>query len=116
MYKDEHGGGRAGGHLELGDAARSDSHNTYLETALQLGIPGLILLMLWVGGVPLLAYPLATGGQKRPRTRNAVRPHWLYVLYMGALETVMLTRNNPVWILMLMSIFGLQMMANNRTR
>jgi hypothetical protein len=35
---------------------------------------------------------------------------------MGSLETVMLTRNNPVWILMLMSIFGLQMMANHRTR
>ncbi len=116
MYKDDVGGAEPEDISNWVTQLGSDSHNTYLETALQLGIPGLILLMLWVGGVPLLAYPLAREDKNGRELATLFVRIWLYVLYMGSLETVMLTRNNPVWILMLMSIFGLQMMANHRTR
>lgn len=92
----------------------TDSHNSYLETALQIGIPGLILVICWVIVLPLLAYPIA---MEPPENRLMARMFtriWLQVLYMTALETVFLTRNNPVWFTALVAIFGLHLLARRR--
>ncbi len=116
MYRDntESGGDSESGGDNWVTELGTDSHNSYLETALQIGIPGLVLLLLWVVVVPLLAHPIAFAP---PENRAMVRLFtriWLQVLYMTALETVFLTRNNPVWFSCVMAIFGLHLLTRYR--
>lgn len=92
----------------------TDSHNSYLETALQIGVPGLVLLLLWVIVLPLLAYPHAAAPPENKLMVRFFTRVWLQVLYMTALETVFLTRNNPVWFTALIAIFGLHLLTRRR--
>lgn len=92
----------------------TDSHNSYLEAALQIGIPGLLLLLTWVIVLPLLAYPVATAPPENRTMARLFTRIWLQVLYMTALETVFLTRNNPVWFTCMIAIFGLHVLTRYR--
>lgn len=92
----------------------TDSHNSYLETALQIGIPGLVLVLAWVLVLPLLAYPIA---MQQPENRLMGRLFariWLQMIFMTALETAFLTRNNPVWFMGVVAIFGLHLLTRRR--
>ncbi|MBS0268736.1 MAG: O-antigen ligase family protein [Proteobacteria bacterium] len=89
----------------------TDSHNSYLEAALQFGIPGLILLLLAVIYMPMRDFGTALRVSNNPALLRYFLRLWIYVLYTASLETVLVSRNNPVWFMALMAIFGMHLLA-----
>jgi O-antigen ligase len=89
----------------------TDSHNSYLEAALQFGIPGLALLLLAVIYQPLRDFGTALRVSNNPALVRYFSRLWIYVLYTGSLETVLVSRNNPVWFMSIMAIVGMHLLA-----
>jgi O-antigen ligase len=89
----------------------TDSHNSYLEGALQFGIPGLLILLTAV-----IVQPTRDLGNALKRTNCIALVRyfsriWIFVLYLASLETVMVTRNNPIWFMAVVAIAGLHLLA-----
>lgn len=89
----------------------TDSHNSYLEAALQFGIPGLVLLLIAVIYVPLRDFGVASRLSNNPALVRYFLRLWIYVLFTASLETVLVSRNNPVWFMALMAIVGMHLLA-----
>ena len=89
----------------------TDSHNSYLEAALQFGIPGLALLLIAVIYLPLRDFGVAVRLSNNPALVRYFLRLWIYVLYTASLETVLVSRNNPVWFMALMAIVGIHLLA-----
>ncbi|WP_045836261.1 O-antigen ligase [Hyphomicrobium sp. 99] len=89
----------------------TDSHNSYLEAALQFGIPGLVLLLLAVIYQPMRDFGTALRVSNSPALVRYFLRLWIYVLYTASLETVLVSRNNPVWFMALMAIVGMHLLA-----
>lgn len=93
----------------------SHSHNGYLDTALTLGVPGLLLLMAILLIAPLKDYHDAqTRGQATPLARMFLRI-WMFGIYLAALESFFLDRADPVWFTFLVAVIGLHYVARFRT-
>ncbi len=89
----------------------TDSHNSYLEAALQFGIPGVLLLLLFVIYRPLRDLGTALRVSNNPPLLRYFLRLWIYVLLTASLETVLVSRNNPIWFMVLIAIIGLHLMA-----
>ncbi|HET6388073.1 O-antigen ligase [Hyphomicrobium sp.] len=89
----------------------TDSHNSYLEAALQFGVPGVLLLLLFVVYQPMRDFGTALRVSNNPALLRYFLRLWIYVLFTASLETVLVSRNNPVWFMALMAIIGLHLLA-----
>ena len=93
----------------------SHSHNGYLDSALTLGIPGLLFLMAILVVAPLKDYDLAEArGQGTPLGKMFLRI-WLFGIYLASLESFFLDRADPVWFTFLVSVIGLHYVSRFRT-
>lgn len=93
----------------------SHSHNAYLDIALALGIPGLLLLMVILVVAPLRDYHRAVErGGKTPLANMFLRI-WLFGIYLAALESFFLERADPMWFTFLVAVIGLHYLARFRT-
>jgi O-antigen ligase len=93
----------------------SHSHNGYLDTALTLGIPGLVLLIAVLVVVPLKNYHEADmRGQATPLARMFLRI-WLFGVLLASLESFFLDRTDPIWFTFLIGVIGLHYVARFRT-
>lgn len=93
----------------------SHSHNGYLDSALTLGIPGLLFLMAILIVAPLKDYHLAEArGQGTPLGKMFLRI-WLFGIYLASLESFFLDRADPVWFTFLVSVIGLHYVSRFRT-
>ena len=93
----------------------SHSHNGYLDSALTLGIPGLLFMMAILLVAPLRDYHLAEArGEATPLGRMFLRI-WLLGIYLASLESFFLDRADPVWFTFLVSVIGLHYMSRFRT-
>ena len=73
------------------------SHNGYLDTALGMGVPGLLLLILVLVILPLRNFQQADeGGNNGPLAMMLLRI-WLFGLYLSAMESFFLDRSDPLW-------------------
>ncbi len=92
----------------------SHSHNGYLDTALAMGVPGLLLLTLVLVIVPLKNFHAAErGGNGGPLTTMLLQI-WLFGLYLSSMESFFLDRADPLWFTFLLSVFGLHYLARFR--
>ncbi|QWG19521.1 O-antigen ligase family protein [Bradyrhizobium sediminis] len=93
----------------------SHSHNGYLDSALTLGIPGLLFMMAILVVAPLRDYDLAEArGQGTPLGKMFLRI-WLFGIYLASLESFFLDRADPVWFTFLVSVIGLHYVSRFRT-
>lgn len=93
----------------------SHSHNGYLDSALTLGIPGLLFLLAVLIVAPLKDYHLAEArGQGTPLGKMFLRI-WLFGIYLASLESFFLDRADPVWFTFLVSVIGLHYVSRFRT-
>lgn len=93
----------------------SHSHNGYLDSALTLGIPGLLLLMAILIVAPLRNYHDADArGLATPLGKMFLRI-WLFGIYIASLESFFLDRTDPVWFTFLVAVIGLHYLARFRT-
>lgn len=90
----------------------TDAHNGYLETALSIGIPGLVIVLIWVMIVPLADYQRI---QRTPVNEDLVALFlriWLLGLYLASLESILLDRTGQNWFMLLVSIFAMRLLIN----
>ena len=97
-------------------AFASHSHNGYLDTALAMGLPGLVLLIVVLVVEPLRNFQRADlGGNNGPLTMALLRI-WLFGIYLSSMESFFLDRADPSWFTFLLAVFGLHYLARFRAR
>ena len=89
-----------------------DSHNGYFDLLLAGGVPGLVLVLMW-----LYLLPLHYLGKMDDATRNSPLTRlyvgvWLYVLLFGFLETIFFLSTGFVWFFLVVAVMGLRLQAN----
>jgi O-antigen ligase len=90
-------------------AAVATSHNSYVDLALTIGIPGLALVAL-----ALLVSPLRDFHRRLPENGELARLFlllWLFPLYLGTFEAFFLSRANPMWFVLALAVCGLRCTA-----
>ncbi|WP_295849435.1 O-antigen ligase [Tardiphaga sp.] len=94
----------------------SHSHNGYLELALTIGLPGLILALLILVISPLRNFHTiqARGGDLR--LARFFLTIWLFGIYLSTMETFLLDRQNPTWFMFVIAVAGLHFMSRFRVR
>lgn len=92
----------------------SHSHNGYLDTALAMGVPGLVLLIAVLAIAPLRNFQAASEGGNRGPLATMLLQIWLFGLYLSSMESFFLDRADPVWFTFLFAVFGLHYLARFR--
>lgn len=90
------------------------SHNSYLELAVTIGLPGLLLAILVFVLAPLRNFQLAQADHRSGALARLFLTIWLFGLYYGATETFLLERQNPIWFMFAMAVAGLHFLARFR--
>ena len=93
----------------------SHSHNAYLDSALALGIPGLLLLIVILVVAPLRNYHRAAERGGATPLANMFLRMWLFGIYLGSLESFFLERTDPIWFTFLVAVIGLHYLSRFRT-
>ncbi|HEY0327602.1 MAG TPA: O-antigen ligase [Rhodopseudomonas sp.] len=97
---------------DLGWASTSPhSHNSYLDLALTIGLPGLAFVILVFVITPLRNFHLI---QSAERTRGLARLFlviWMFGVYFATMETFLLDRQNPTWFSFVVAAAGLHYLA-----
>jgi O-antigen ligase len=100
-------------HLADGNEAMraSHAHNAFLELLLTVGIPGLVLGLLWAVWLPLADLQRAKqAGADRALVTLFVQI-WLFALLTSNFESVLFNRGDPLWFTMLIAMFGLRYLS-----
>jgi O-antigen ligase len=94
----------------------SHSHNSYLELALNIGLPGLVLGLLIFVLAPLNNFhAIQERGQNGPLAKMFL-VIWLFGIYLATTETFILERQNPTWFIFMIAVAGLHYLARFRAR
>ncbi|MGL9623473.1 O-antigen ligase [Bradyrhizobium sp. U531] len=87
------------------------SHNSYLDLAVTIGLPGLLLVILVFVLAPLGNFQSARTHNRSGALAKLFLTVWLFGLYYGATETFMLERQNPIWFMFALAVAGLHFLA-----
>ncbi|WP_256807069.1 O-antigen ligase [Bradyrhizobium sp. Bra64] len=87
------------------------SHNSYLDLAVTIGLPGLLLVILIFVLAPLANFQSAQAHNRSGALAKLFLTVWLFGLYYGATETFLLERQNPIWFMFAMAVAGLHFLA-----
>jgi O-antigen ligase len=97
-----------GGLIETWAVTAANAHNAYLETAMAAGIPGLILVVLWLVIGPVRDANSAHESGNDPALTRLFTRLWLYGIYASCVESFFFASAGPVWITILIGVFGLR--------
>lgn len=87
------------------------SHNAYLDLAVTIGLPGLLLVVLVFVLAPLGNFQSAQAHSRSGALAKLFLTIWLFGLYYGTTETFLLERQNPIWFLFALAVAGLHFLA-----
>lgn len=87
------------------------SHNGFLDTALTVGVPGLLLVMAIFVVAPLKNFQLAEARGSDGALATMFLRIWLFGVYLSCMESFFLDRVNPIWFTYLLGVFGLHYLA-----
>lgn len=87
------------------------SHNSYLDLAVTIGLPGLMLVILVFVLAPLGNFQSAQAHSRSRALAKLFLTVWLFGLYYGATETFLLERQNPIWFMFALAVAGLHFLA-----
>ena len=87
------------------------SHNSYLDLAVTIGLPGLLLVILVFVLAPLGNFQSAQTHNRSGALAKLFLTVWLFGLYYGATETFLLERQNPIWFMFALAAAGLHFLA-----
>ena len=90
------------------------SHNSFLETLLNSGLPALILMILWLLILPLRDAGEALSKQNDPTLTRLFLRIWIFSILLAGLENLFFVNNGPLWFTMLIAVFGLRLQASAR--
>ncbi len=92
-------------------ATAAHSHNAYLEAMINAGVPGLLLVVIWLVLLPIRDASQAKDGGNDPALTRLFIRIWLYSLFSAVLESTFFFNTGPLWFSMLLAVFGLRMQA-----
>ncbi|WGD53822.1 O-antigen ligase [Bradyrhizobium sp. CB1650] len=87
------------------------SHNSYLDLAVTIGLPGLVLVILIFVLAPLGNFQAAQTHSRSGALAKLFLTVWLFGLYYGTTETFLLERQNPIWFMFALAVSGLHFLA-----
>ena len=87
------------------------SHNSYVDLALTIGLPGLGLVMLAFVVAPLRNFQRTLATRQNKEFARFFLLLWLYSLYLGTFEAFFLSRVDPTWFMLAMAVCGLRFTA-----
>ena len=87
--------------------AAFNGHNAYLDIALTTGAPGLVLTLLWLLVFPLFTLERASADANSAPLRRLFIQIWLFGMFSACLESIFFLSGSFLWVLMVMSVFGL---------
>ena len=90
--------------------AAAQAHNSYLNLALTIGIPGSALAVLWLIVLPIIDYYRSSTDPANFALRQLFLRTCLYGACASAFESVFFQMGN-VWFLLLIAVFGLRLLT-----
>ncbi len=90
------------------------SHNSYLDLAVTIGLPGLLLVILIFVLAPLGNFQTARTHSRSGALAKLFLTVWLFFKDTATTETFLLERQNPIWFMFALAVAGLHFLARFR--
>lgn len=94
----------------------SHGHNSYLELALNIGLPGMVLAILIFTLAPLNNFHAIQAQDRNTPLARLFLVIWMFCIYFATTETFILERQNPTWFMFLVAVAGLHYLAKFKVR
>ncbi|MGE7368624.1 O-antigen ligase family protein [Neorhizobium sp. NPDC001467] len=88
-----------------------DAHNAYVDAMVNMGLPGLFILIVAILYVPLRSYNIRSNRNNSNNISRLFLRVWLYGVFLACLESVFLARSGPFWFTLSAAMFGLAYQA-----
>jgi O-antigen ligase len=92
----------------------TDAHNAYLNLALTIGIPGMLLAVVWVVFLPIVDFFRGDGDQQTRALQLLFLRVCLYGVYASSFESSIFQQVGEVWFFFMTSTFGLRYLSLTR--
>lgn len=89
----------------------SHAHNSYLDAALTMGLPGMALVAWAFVLQPLRDYHFASARYGQDELPTLMLRIWIFGVYLSAFDAVLLQHSDPIWITFLFAVFSLRYLA-----
>lgn len=104
----------SGSTVETWAAAAYNGHNGYIDAVIGLGVPGLVLTLIWLVFIPMRDIGRAQRSGNDPALTTLYVRIWLYALFTACIESVFFQGGGALWFCLLISVFGLSLQARAR--
>lgn len=101
----------SGAAIETWAVKAVSAHNGFLEMALNAGIPGLALFVIWFVVQPVRDLARSEGAGADAVLNAFFVRIWVYAMITGCLESPYFVGGGPIWITSLMAVLGLRLQA-----
>ncbi|MDX3809420.1 O-antigen ligase family protein [Bosea thiooxidans] len=91
-------------------------HNSYLDAMLMFGIPGAVVILWLLMVRPLRNYLAAARKPASRRLADLFAMIVIFMTYVGMLESFLLNRSDPLWILFAFAVMGLELLRRMRLK
>lgn len=91
-------------------------HQSYLDAALMFGIPGAVILVYLLMVRPLIGYVSSWRMQGNARLADLFAMIVVLMTYVGMLESFILNRADPLWVLFALGVAGLHLVGRVRVK
>ena len=91
----------------------SHAHNGYLDMALTVGMPGVVLTTLWLFVLPMVDFFRAPADAESAPLKMLFLRICLFAAYQSCFET-MFTEVGPLWLVLFVAVFGLRFLSVTR--
>jgi O-antigen ligase len=91
--------------------AASDAHNTYLNLALTIGIPGLLLSRIWIVFLPIVDFYRRPAGTPASPLQLLFLRVLLFGIFSSCFENSFFQQIDSVWFFYITAVFGLRYLS-----
>ncbi len=91
-------------------------HQSYLDAALMFGIPGAVIMVYLLMVRPLMSYVASWRLQTNGKLADLFAMILIVMTYVGMLESFILNRADPLWVLFALAVAGLHLAGRVRVK
>jgi O-antigen ligase len=96
-------------------AGAAHAHNCFVDVAMSMGVPGVVLALWAFVAQPLVDIGRAVCNGADPALVTLLTQIWLFALYVSSFESFLFDRSDPIWFTFLFAVFGLRYVSGFRT-
>jgi O-antigen ligase len=91
-------------------------HDSYLDAALMFGVPGAVMIVFLLTGLPLVDYLRSCRVPANRRLADLFVMIVIFMTYVGMLESFLLNRADPLWVLFALAVTGIALTGRMRAK